>query len=38
MENAHNDLINGLIDWKERGLIVSCSKDMKVKLWNINKD
>ena len=38
MENAHNDLINGIIDWKERDLIVSCSKDMKVKLWNINKD
>jgi WD40 repeat protein len=36
--NAHKELINGLIDWKEKKLIVSCSKDTKVKLWTINKD
>lgn len=37
-EKAHDDLINGLIEWKEKNLIVSCSKDTKVKLWNINEE
>ena len=25
MENAHEELINGIIDWKERNFIVTCS-------------
>ena len=37
-EKAHGDLINGLIEWKEKNLIVSCSKDEKIKLWNINDE
>ena len=37
-EKTHEDLINGLIDWKENNLIVSCSKDKKVKLWIINEE
>ena len=37
MENAHEDLINGIIDWKERDFIISCSKDKKVKIWTLNK-
>ena len=38
MSNAHKELINGLIYWKEKNLIASCSKDTKVKLWTINED
>ena len=38
MENAHKGLINGLIEWKEKNLIVSCSQDKEVKLWNISKE
>ena len=38
MENAHEDLIHGLIDWKERDFIVSCSRDKKVKLWKVNQN
>lgn len=37
MENAHEELINGIIDWKERNFIVTCSKDEKVKIWTLNK-
>ena len=35
-ESAHEDLINGIIDWKERDFIVSCSRDQKVKIWKVN--
>ena len=38
MSNTHQKLINGLIDWKEKKLIVSCSQDSKVKLWKIMKN
>ena len=37
VKNAHEDLINGIIHWKEKNMFVSCSKDRKVKLWKINK-
>ena len=36
VKNAHKDLINGIIHWKEKNMIVSCSKDKKVNLWKIN--
>ena len=33
---AHISLINGLIEWKEKDLIVSCSHDKQIKLWKMN--
>lgn len=33
---AHAELINGVINWKDKNFIVSCSKDRKVKIWTMN--